>query len=181
MKTIDITIKGTLYCCDFCSEEEKDQEDFNYESFMLIEPDTIEVEGTVYQKDDFGEYPWTVKQSPFFEYTLQFYEWPLHMWLSIIKDEVCVYQLTLEDNEEFDISKLQLIQSYELNVLEDAALYSCIYYDGRDVEMSAEEDDNHVYSPIRDLHAWEYEIEGFDDEVTEDDPDYIKVPWAEEE
>ena len=65
-------------------------------------------------------------------------------------------------------------------MFEDAGVYSVIHYDGRPLAMTPEEDDNHVACVQGNVKTRTYEIEEFDDEVTSDDPAYIKVPWVKE-
>ena len=144
---------------------------------MLIEPSYIEVEGKRYEQED-GDYPWTIKYTPFLTHFFGLYGFPdeaIHMWV-VRSKETCVYQLTLEDDEEFDIHKLMLINPYELNFLEDSCLYSHIEYNGKKLEMDPEEDDNHVAAVMGNCRAWEYEIEEFDNEMSPDDEDYIPLP-----
>lgn len=188
MKTLDVIIYGEVHYIDYCTKADKEHdeeqnwdEDWNliYESLMLIEPDTVKVEGISYEFDDeTDEYPWTIKYTPLFEHLFGrfgFPDEPMYMWVVRYK-EPCVYKLQLEDDEEFDIHKLQLIQSYELNFLEDACLYGYVMYDGKKLEMTPEENDNHSACVMGSSHAWEYEIVEFDNEVKEDDPDYIEFP-----
>lgn len=181
MKTIDITIKGTLYYADICSDKDKDLVDewgftaFDYVSLMLIEPDAIEVEGVVYEKNE-GEYPWTLKYSNILDTVLiPGYDFPFHMWL-IKRKETCIYKLLLEDNEEFDIKKLTLISTYEMHLFKDSGLYSTILYNGKQIEMVPAEDSNHICYPVEG-HSAEYVIEKFDAVVDKTAPNYIKLPW----
>ena len=183
MRKIDVTIYGEVNYIDYCSQIAKDYNDNNpdfdldYDSMILILPSYVEVEGVKYQQDD-GEFPWTIKYTPLLTHLFNMYDFPdnaIHMWV-VRYDEPCVYQLQLEDNEEFDIQKLTLINPYELNLLEDSCLYGHIEYNGKKLEMDPEEDDNHCACVMGNCRAWEYEIEEFDNEMSPDDPDYIELP-----
>ena len=186
MRTIDVIIKGELNYIDYSTQEDYERneesdwdDDFNleYDSMMLLEPYSIEVEGKVYEQED-GEYPWTRKWTPMLTHLFGCYGFPeesIHMWV-VRNDETCVYKLKLEDNEEFDIQKLTLIHPFELNMFEDSCLYGHIEYNGKKLEMEDDEDDNHCECVMGNCRAWEYEIEEFENEMSPDDPDYIPVP-----
>lgn len=184
MRTIEVTIYGEVNYIDYCSQVDKEENDddfdfdLDYDSMILILPSYVEVEGVRYEQQDDGEFPWTIKYTPLLTRLFDRYGFPydaIHMWV-VRFDEPCVYQLQLEDNEEFDIHKLTLIYPYELNLLEDSCLYSHIEYNGKKLEMTPEEDDNHCVCVMGNCRAVEYEIEEFDNEMSPDYPDYIELP-----
>ncbi len=182
MRTIDIIIKGTVYYCDCFSQAEKNEDDsidWDFvESRLLIEPDSVEAEGIVYERiDEDDEDTWQEKCNNFWSLAMDGYDFPFEMWVSDYQ-ETLVYKLQLEDDEKFDIHKLTFIVSYEFMVLEDAGLFKPIMYGDKQLEMEPEENDNHVAEALGSAHACVYEFNEYNLLVKPEDEDYMELPYA---
>lgn len=177
MKTIDVLVKGKgafLACYSAEDEDVVSFSDLEYECLNLIEPETVEADGTVYEKEDDDGYTWGSLYNNLWTEALRYYEFPISLWAVETREETCSFKLELADDEEFDIHKLKFIYSWEFRMFEDFAL-NTIWYDGQLIDESANGD--RYCNPLLDKRAEGWRVEEFDDVWPEDNPDYIKLPW----
>lgn len=144
MKTVEVKVVGTLLMCEYCSQSKYDgydgYEDFYSEYYMTNgwesvkaiyiddnEENVIKKKGKYVKVRDYfhnlfseeGDHPLPVD---------------LHTRTYDYEDVEFIYEIELEDDEEFDIKKVQLVKSdYEIEPLPYYILAEKILYDGKEV------------------------------------------------
>lgn len=179
MKTVKVTIKGTILTCEYASQkfyDEADDIDFDTSYFFTLGWQKIDAmyiddneDVNVVKKK--GKY---VQTRNYFHKLFAddgYYPLPVDVHLcSTGGGDTFSYIINLEDDEEFDIKKVQLINSdYEISPCPYFILVEKIMYDGKEVPLNPDEEEYYGY----------YGIEGPADEewvVTEyiHDPEPVK-------
>ena len=156
MKSVKITIEGTILMCEYASQKNYDETkdvDFVSTYYMTLGWDKIDAmyiddnkeENLVKEK---GKYVKT--RNYFHELFADDGDHPLPVDLhlrSTYGGDTFSYIIDLEDDEEFDIKKVQLVKSdYEINPCPFFILVEKIMYDGKEISINPDEvDDYHSY------------------------------------
>ncbi len=176
MKQVKITIVGTPVIVEYCSKSvmEESEDGFFGNYYMTVGWDNIEglyvdvPENTF----DFEDYDNLVRKKGKYVKTVEYFHklfaedgnHPLPVELHARQShsgESLDYIIELEDDEEFDIKKVQLIKSdYEIECLPYFILAEQILYDGKDVEVVNDNGEYSDYS-IDGKYCNEYEVDGF--------------------
>lgn len=140
MKQIKITIKGDLLALDYCSTTLYDDEnDFNDRYYLCCGWDKLEAmwiddneEENVIKKK--GKY---VKTKEYFHDLFSAdgdNPLPVECHTRVYYDQEISYTIKLEDDEEFDIKKLQLVKSdYECQAFPYWIIADYLLYDGNKI------------------------------------------------
>ena len=169
MKNVKITIEGTLLMGEYCSQSLIDEEegfDQNYYSVngwnnldaLYVDDDEsnnlIKKKGKYIKVYDYfhelfaddGEHPLPVE---------------LHLRTSYGNDRLD-YMIELEDDEEFDIKKLQLIKSdYEIECCPYFIVTEKIVYNGKEVPLTDESSDTYFEYGIDGRYCDEHIVDKF--------------------
>ena len=159
MKKVKVTIEGTILICEYASEQAMESEEGGFDSvyYMTLGWDTLK---GLYIDEDEGEN--LIKKKGKYHKSYEYFhnlfsedgEHPLPVEVHLRSssyDEKFDYIIDLEDSEEFDIKKLQLIKSdYEIEPCPYFIVAEKIMYDGKEFSLTDESWD--VYS--------EYSIDG---------------------
>lgn len=168
-KTVKITITGTVDACEYCSKShyanyDTPEEAFNSEFYITsgwnridgLYVDDNREENLVKKK---GKYVKVVDY--FHDLFSETSDHPLPVELHVRTfsgDNEIDYYIDLEDDEEFDIKKLQLIKSdYEIEAFPYFILTKKILYNGKEIPA----DDEMADYFIEGRFCSEYEVEGF--------------------
>lgn len=141
MKTVKVTIVGTLLVVDYCSKsrinEEEGFNDLYYFDACWDELDALYVDGNEEENliKKKGKY---VKDNTYWHDLLSEdgdHPLPVEMHTRHFQPVEADYNIGLADDEEFDIKKVQLVKSLEFDTF-DIPYYICamfILYDGKKV------------------------------------------------
>ena len=177
MKEVKIRIKGDLVIVDYCSkkmmQELVDGEEYTDESDVFacnyyvtgawdkveaLYVDDNEEENLVKKK---GKY---VKTREFFHHLFSEdgdHPLPVKIHYKHYYEQELEYVIELEDDEEFDIKKVQLVKSdYEVEEFPYFILCEKILYDGKEIESNNEFNDWAEYCPEEKCYN-EGEINGY--------------------
>ena len=187
MKNVIITIEGIITMCEYCSWSKDDQHEEMYYSlygddgsYRLFDDycnmfnGWLGLQAIYVQIDFYKDKKNYVDEILGHCYTVNDYfhklfapdsDHPLPIDLHIartIDDEKLRYIIELEDDEEFDIKKVQLVYSYnEIAPLKDFILAEKIMYDGREISVENFHDE-YSHFEIADVGIYEeYEVEEF--------------------
>ena len=176
MKQVKVTITGDLIGIDYCSkdkykEEYFDEEDMflsNYYTCMGWEKITglyLEVPNDTYEFDDYEN---LVNKKGKYIKTLEYFHdlfredgehsLPVKLHIRGFVHQSGDYIIELEDDEEFDIKKVQLVKSdYEVEVFPYFIIADYILYNGKEIYNDGSFDDYDVESKCYN----EFEVHGY--------------------
>ena len=183
MKNIFITIEGIITICEYCSWSKYKKYDlglYDEDAAQIVFDDECNmVNGWsglkgVYVQIDFDKNNRNLINEIGKPYTVRNYfhklfssngNHPLPIDLRVgrtIDWEKLMYCLEIEDDEEFDIKKIQLIYSYnEIEPLKDFVLAEKIMYDGKEIDVNNFHNE-YSHFELADVGLYdEYEVEDF--------------------
>ena len=157
MKNVFITIEGIITMCEYCSWSKYEKYDLylhDEDAADIVFDDECDmvngwegIKGVYVQIDSDKDNRNLVNEICDFHTVSDYFhklfapnsDHPLPIYLHVAQTnnlEKLMYVLELEDDEEFDIKKVQLVYSYnEIAPLKDFVLAEKIMYDGRDVDV----------------------------------------------
>lgn len=161
MKEVKITITGDVLGFDYCSQSLYNDEDDFFSRYYCtygwekITGLYVDLPNETY---DFENYENLVKKKGKYVKTVEYFHdlfkedgehpLPVDVHTRVFYEQSADYIIKLEDDEEFDIKKLQLIKSdYEIEICPYFILAEKILYDGKEV-MSWDFDDYDVESKM---------------------------------
>lgn len=170
MKQVKITITGDVIAVDYCSQSLYNEDtDFNDAYYLVTGWDKItgmyiDVPDDTYKFDNLEN---VVKNKGKYSKTMEFFHklfgeesdhpLPVDVHTRTYYNQWADYIIELEDDEEFDIKKVQLVKSdYEVELFPYFIAAGYILYDGKEIYTN----DTDEYCPEEKMHD-EYVIEEF--------------------
>lgn len=169
MKTVEVKVVGTLLMCEYCSQSKYDGYDDEMEAFYseyYMTNGWESVKGIYIDDDEENVIKKKGKYAKVRDYFHNLFKEEgdhplpvdLHTRTYTYEDVEFIYEIELEDDEEFDIKKVQLIKSeYEIDPLPYFILAKKILYDGKEVFA----DESYSDYGIEGKGCSEYTIEEF--------------------
>lgn len=143
MKQVKVRITGTLVIVDYCSQKViSESEDFTSNYYITGGWDSVD---SLYVNDNEEEN--LVKKKGKYVKTREYFHdlfkvdgehpLPVEIHYKHYEDQELEYVIMLEDDEEFDIKKVQLVKSdYEIELFPYFILCDHILYDGKEIQSN---------------------------------------------
>jgi len=172
MKTVNVVIKGTVTILYYCSKEilDADDDDFwgNYyrKDVYMTDNDRVVIynvpDGADNVMDYYDEdiYFGTTTDDEYFHELFSEdcgHPLPVQIRLQHIDNWETWFKIELNDDEEFDQDKVELVLDYEIEDLDGVILADYILYDGKKIARTSESPD--VYREKADSILWCYELQ----------------------
>lgn len=153
MKQIKIKITGDIIALDYCTQDLPEDEDFYGNYYLTCGWNTVtglyvndSEDNVVKQK---GKY---VKTKKFFHHLFRKdgdHPLPVECHTRVYCEQEVEYNIRIEDDEEFDIKKVQLVKSdYECDEFPYFIVADYILYDGKEIHTDETDD----YCPEEKCH-----------------------------